>query len=195
LSPQGTSRARAGKESGSLFGVFQMQQVPNMKKGRSDKARFIDIWKFLIVLQIILLAGFVLHASSERSASQTSEQKDMKINSFDGVTIIVKDYEAQKKFYRDVLGLAVESEYSDAIFFKIGENKFSLFAKGHHKEGDASLEGASKGISHFEFGISSETNKLLTEKLTKAGFHAYRDVFKDADGNLFHFNLDGKINY
>lgn len=151
-------------------------------------------WKYLVIVQTILFAGFVLYACGERSASQTKE-KAMKINSFDGMTIIVKDYQAQKRFYKDVLGLPVESEYSDAIFFKIGDKKFSLFAKGHHKEGDASLEGASKGVSHFEFGVSTETSRLLTEKLTKAGFHAYRDVFKDADGNLFHFNLDGKIAY
>lgn len=153
------------------------------------------IWKYLFVVQSVLFAGFILYACVERPASLATEQKDMKINSFDGVTIIVKDYQAQKKFYKDVLGLPVESEYSDAIFFKIGDKKLSLFAKGHHKEGDESLEGASKGISHFEFGVSSETSKLFMEKLTKAGFHAYRDVFKDADGNLFHFNLNGKINY
>lgn len=153
------------------------------------------VWKYLLVLQSVFFAAFILYACGERPASRASEQKAMKVNSFDGVTIIVKDYEAQKKFYRDMLGLPVESEYSDAIFFKIGEKKLSLFAKGHHKEGDASLEGASKGVSHFEFGVSTESSKLFTEKLTKAGFHAYRDVFKDADGNLFHFNLDGKINY
>ncbi len=153
------------------------------------------IWKYMLIGQTILFAGFVLYACSERPIMQADAQKAMKIHSLDGVTIIVKDYEAQKKFYRDVLGLPVKSEYSDAIFFKIGDKKLSLFAKGHHKEGDASLEGAAKGISHFEFGVTTETSKLFTEKLTKAGFHAYRDVFKDADGNLFHFNLDGKVDY
>ena len=127
------------------------------------------------------------------SASETTAP--MKINSFDGITIIVKDIEAQKKFYKDVLGLEVESDYGDAVFFKIGNEKLGLFAKGHHKEGDESLEGAEKGISHFEFGVSSETSEQLSKKLKAAGFHAYRDVFKDADGNLFHFNLDGKVNY
>jgi catechol 2,3-dioxygenase-like lactoylglutathione lyase family enzyme len=160
------------------------------------KHTLFDGWKFLLIAQTILLAGFILYACGEKSSSQEiKERKEMKINSFDGVTIIVKDFEAQKKFYRDVLGLPVESEYSDAIFFKIGDKKLGLFAKGHHKEGDASLEGASKGISHFEFGVSGETSELLSEKLKKAGFHAYRDVFKDADGNLFHFNLDEKVNY
>ncbi len=154
-----------------------------------------NIWRYLLAAQTVLFAGFILYACGDRAASQKNEQNAMKINSFDGVTIIVKDYEAQKKFYKDVLGLEVESEYSDAIFFKIGERKLGLFAKGHHKEGDESLEGASKGISHFEFGVSGETAKQLDEKLKKAGFHAYRDNYKDADGNLFHFNLDAKVNY
>ena len=166
-----------------------------MTREEKIKTKLFDGWKYLLVVQTILFAGFIVYACGEKSASQTKEQKEMKINSFDGVTIIVKDYQAQKKFYKDVLGLKVESEYSDAIFFKVGDKKFSLFAKGHHQEGDASLEGASKGISHFEFGVSGETGELLSEKLKKAGFHAYRDVFKDADGNLFHFNLDGKVDY
>jgi catechol 2,3-dioxygenase-like lactoylglutathione lyase family enzyme len=162
----------------------------------NKKQMLFDSWKFLLILQAVLFAGFILYACGEKSSSQEiKEQTQMKINSFDGITIIVKDFEAQKKFYKDVLGLPVESEYADAIFFKIGDKKLGLFAKGHHKEGDASLEGASKGISHFEFGVSSETSELLSEKLKRAGFHAYRDVFKDADGNLFHFNLDGKVNY
>lgn len=154
-----------------------------------------SIWRHLCVVQTILFAGFILYACGAKSSSQASEQMAMKVNSFDGVTMIVKDYQAQKKFYKEVLGLPVESEYSDAIFFKIGERKLGLFAKGHHKEGDESLEGAQKGISHFEFGVSSETAKQMDEKLKKAGFHAYRDNYKDADGNLFHFNVDGKVNY
>lgn len=161
----------------------------------ANDIKVVNTWKYLLVAQTILFAGFILYACGERSASQVKENASMKINSFDGVTIIVKDYEAQKKFYKDTLGLEVESEYSDAIFFKIGERKLGLFAKGHHKEGDESLEGAAKGISHFEFGVSSETAKQLDEKLKKADFHAYRDNYKDADGNLFHFNLDGKVNY
>jgi catechol 2,3-dioxygenase-like lactoylglutathione lyase family enzyme len=160
-----------------------------MRKG------LLDGWKNLLLAQAVLLAGFILYAAGESFSPTDGGENKMKINSFDGVTIIVKDFEAQKKFYRDVLGLEVESEYPDAIFFKIGDKKLGLFARGHHKEGDESLEGASKGISHFEFGVTGDAARLLSEKLKKQGFHAYRDVFKDADGNLFHFNLDGKVNY
>lgn len=152
-------------------------------------------WKFLFIAQSILFAGFILAACMEKPVIQAEDMENMKINSFDGVTIIVKDLAAQKKFYKDVLGLEIESEYSDAVFFKIGDRKLGLFAKGHHREGDESLEGASKGISHFEFGVSAETAKLMDEKLKNAGFHAYRDNYKDADGNLFHFNIDGVVNY
>lgn len=154
-----------------------------------------NAWKFLFVAQTFLLVAFILYACGEKTSSQTNTPKNMKIDSFDGINLIVKDIAAQKKFYRDVLGLELESDYGDAVFFKIGDRKLGLFAKGHHKEGDASLEGAPKGVSHLEFGISTDANEHLTKKLTDAGFHAYRDVFKDADGNLFHFNLDKEVKY
>ena len=117
------------------------------------------------------------------------------IKSFDGVILIVKDIEKQKKFYKDVLGLKLESDYGDAVFFKIGDTKLGLFTKEHHKEGTESLEGAKKGISHMEFGISNKDMKKVEKKLKDNGFYAYRDVFKDADGNLFHFNIDDEVKY
>lgn len=166
-----------------------------MTASNEVKTGLFKTWSSLLIAQIILLAGFMLYACGENASLQTNAPKKMKINSFDGITLIVKDLKAQKRFYQDVLGLELESDYGDAAFFKIGDKKLGLFAKGHHKEGDESLEGASKGISHLEFGVSSETAEQLTKKLKAAGFHAYRDNFKDADGNLFHFNLDGKVNY
>lgn len=152
-------------------------------------------WKVLASAQMIVIVALIAHSCGENGPQHVNGQNTMRINSFDGITIIVKDLKAQKDFYKDVLGLEIESEYSDAVFFKIGDRKLGLFAKGHHKEGDESLEGASKGISHFEFGVSAESAKLFDEKLKKAGFHAYRDNYKDADGNLFHFNIDGTVNY
>lgn len=150
----------------------------------------------LLVFQTVVIGGLVLYScSSEKHSGHVAAETAVGIDSFDGVTIIVKNYQEQKKFYKDVLSLPVESEYSDAIFFKIGNRKLGLFVKGHHKEGDTSLEGASKGISHFEFGVSAATAKRLDEKLKSSGFHAYRDNYKDADGNLFHFNIDGLVRY
>lgn len=32
--------------------------------------------------------------------------------------------------------------------------------------------------------------KALDQRLKDAGFHAYKENFKDADGNLFHFNVE-----
>ena len=115
--------------------------------------------------------------------------------SFDGLTLIVKDLDAQKEFYRDVLGLEIESDYGSAVFFRLGDKKLGLFAKGHHHAGDQSLEGAQKGISHLEFGIRREQYEELRERLIEQGFHAERDNFRDADGNLFHFNYDGHIDW
>lgn len=113
---------------------------------------------------------------------------------FDGITIIVKNIEKQRDFYENILGLELLSDYGSAVFFKLGEGrKLGLFTLGHHSEGTASLEGASKGISHFEFGVSTEKSQEIEKRLREKGFHAYGDNYKDADGNLFHFNYDGKI--
>jgi hypothetical protein len=117
-----------------------------MKKGRSDKARFIHTWKFLIVLQIILFAGFVLQASSERSASQTSEQKNMKISSFDGVTIIVKDYEAQKKFYRGRSWATGGVGIFGRDLFQDQREQIQPFRKGHHKDDEGRIPCLPRGV-------------------------------------------------
>jgi len=109
------------------------------------------------------------------------------INAIHAVILIVKDLEAQKRFYRDVLGLAIAGDYGDAVFFDVGGQTLGLFAKSHHAEGTARLEGAAKGISHLEFSIDASKRAALEERLREAGFHAYRDNFCDADGNLFHF--------
>jgi catechol 2,3-dioxygenase-like lactoylglutathione lyase family enzyme len=107
----------------------------------------------------------------------------------DAVVLIAKDLQAQGRFYREVLGLPLTGDYGDALFFDCGSQKLALFAQSHHPEGTKRLEGASKGISHLEFRIASDDEPSLRRRLTEAGFHAYRDNFHDADGNLFHFNL------
>jgi catechol 2,3-dioxygenase-like lactoylglutathione lyase family enzyme len=107
----------------------------------------------------------------------------------DAVALIVTDLHAQRRFYQDVLGLPLTGDYGDALFFGCGEQKLALFARSHHPEGTKRLEGAGRGISHLEFPIAPGDEERLRERLTGAGFHAYRDNFCDADGNLFHFNL------
>ena len=117
------------------------------------------------------------------------------INSFDGIILIVKDIKKQKDFYEKILGLPLESDYGTAVFFKLGNKKIGLFSQEHHLEGLKSLEGAKKGISHVEFGVTSKDFKKISKLLTEKGFHAYGDTYKDADGNLFYINIDGDINY
>ena len=111
------------------------------------------------------------------------------IKGLDAVVLIVKDIEKQKNFYMTILGLELESDYGDAVFFKLGEQRLALFSRSHHKEGTDSLEGAQKGISHLEFRISRKDLETLDTRLKENGFHAYTDNYQDADGNLFHFNV------
>ena len=112
------------------------------------------------------------------------------IRGIDAVVLIVKDLEAQKRFYLDVLGLPLDADYGDAVFFTCGAQKIALFARGHHAEGDKRLEGAPKGISHLELRVDPASATALDKTLRAAGFHAYRDNYCDADGNLFHFNVE-----
>ena len=112
------------------------------------------------------------------------------IKALDAVILIVKDIEKQKRFYRDILGLAVLEDYGDCVFFRVGSQKLALFTRDHHPQGTARLEGASKGISHLEFRIARKDDAPLKRRLNDAGHHAYEENFEDADGNLFHFNSD-----
>ncbi len=104
-----------------------------------------------------------------------------------GVALIVRDFDRQLAFYKDTLGLPLQSSSSDAAFFDCGPQKLALFAPTHHPEGARRLEGAGKGLSHLEYAVVSDGESELRRRLDERGFHAYRDVYQDADQNLFHF--------
>jgi len=106
----------------------------------------------------------------------------------DAVILIADNFEAQCRFYRDVLGLQVESEYGDAMFFKVGKQTLGIFARTHHPEGTRHLGPASHGLSHLEFRLERADREQFLLRLKAGGAHAYGDNFADADGNLFHFN-------
>jgi catechol 2,3-dioxygenase-like lactoylglutathione lyase family enzyme len=109
-----------------------------------------------------------------------------------GLVLVVKDLDRQRAFYRDVLELPLRSEYGSAAFFETAGARLALFDRGHHPEAIERLEGAAKGISHLEFAIPSARYEELTDRLRRAGHHAYRENFEDADRNLFHFVPDGR---
>ena len=90
------------------------------------------------------------------------------------------------------MGFEIDADYGNEVFFKVGDQKFAIFAKGAHPEGDERLEGAKKGISHLEFRVKKKSLEKIGKKLKEKGFHAYSHNYEDADGNLFHFNVDNK---
>lgn len=112
-----------------------------------------------------------------------------RIQGLDAVILITPNFAAQCRFYAEVLGLEVVSQWDDGAFFRAGEQIIGIFAQGHHAEGDKRLDGADHGLSHLEFRVAQADFERFREHLTAAGHHAYRDNFQDADGNLFHFNL------
>ena len=111
------------------------------------------------------------------------------VRSLDAVILIANDFNKQRRFYKEVLGLEVIEEYSDAIFFAVGDQRLAIFAKSHHPEGTERLGKATHGISHLEFGIENKDVKEITEQLKSANAHVSGSDFEDADGNLFHFNF------
>ena len=112
------------------------------------------------------------------------------ITGLDAVVLIVEDFDAQRKFYRDVLGLTEKWVSDEYVFFEVGEQMLAIFKKGHHAEGDKRLGGASHGISHLEFRTAGSAKKSWDERLKAAKAHAYRDNYQDRDQTLFHFNFD-----
>jgi catechol 2,3-dioxygenase-like lactoylglutathione lyase family enzyme len=109
------------------------------------------------------------------------------VKALHAVVLVVRDLDAQRRFYTEMLGFKVDADYGDAVFLSCGSQKLALFAHGHHPQAEERLDGARHGISHFEFAIDGADEPAFVERLTTAGFHAYRDSFQDADGNLFHF--------
>lgn len=106
----------------------------------------------------------------------------------DAIILIVKDLGAQRRFYHEILGLEIEQDCEDAVFFRIGHQKLALFSKEHHPEATRRLNGADKGLSHLEFRVHKARLKALRERLRTAGSEVASGIFEDADGNLFHFN-------
>lgn len=117
-----------------------------------------------------------------------SEQECQGILGLDAVIIIASHFEEQCKFYHEVLGLELISRYSDAAFFKVGDQTLGIFAHSHHPEGTRRLGGSDHGLSHIEFRLDDSAKEYIISKLKSAGAHAYGQNFADADGNLFHFN-------
>jgi catechol-2,3-dioxygenase len=105
------------------------------------------------------------------------------------VILIADNFEGQCRFYGEVLGLELSARYSDAAFYKVGDQTLGIFARSHHPQGTERLGDANHGLSHLEFRINKASEQEFVDKLTKAGAHAYKDNFADADNNLFHFTF------
>lgn len=80
------------------------------------------------------------------------------------------------------------SNYSGAIFYRVGNQMLGIFDRNHHAEGTKRLGAARHGLSHLEFQLDPKDKETMFAKLKASGAHAYGDNFHDADGNLFHFN-------
>jgi catechol 2,3-dioxygenase-like lactoylglutathione lyase family enzyme len=102
------------------------------------------------------------------------------------VVLIVPDLDAARAFYEDTLGLEVDADYGDAVFFNVGAQKLALFGPDHHPEGNARLGGADHGVSHLEFVIPATARKAFEARLRASGAPQVGGCWQDPAGFLFH---------
>ena len=103
------------------------------------------------------------------------------------VVLIVPDLEASRAFYAETLGLELDADHGDAVFFRLGRQKLALFARDHHPEGDDRLGGADHGVSHLEFAVPPDRRQALENRLQDAGTARAGGCYEDPAGILFHF--------
>lgn len=104
------------------------------------------------------------------------------------VVLVAADFDGQRRFYGEVLGLEEAWGASDAVAFRVGTQLLTIFARTHDPASVRRLEGATHGLSHLEFAVHGHLGEELRARLASSRVPGtIGDNFVDADGNLFHF--------
>jgi methylmalonyl-CoA/ethylmalonyl-CoA epimerase len=109
------------------------------------------------------------------------------------IGIAVKDINASKKIFADVLGISpykeelVESEHVLTSFFQVGESKIELLQATHPDSAIARfLEKNKEGIHHIAFDVADIYSEI--ERLKSLGYEMIHQSPKDgADGKIIAF--------
>ncbi len=125
------------------------------------------------------------------------------IKGFSEIVLIVKDIPESKKFYKEIVGLTIESSDEDWVWFYVGgpEQKQRLaIHKGSllFEEKSPLPEGKRWGQVHFAFEVDRNNLEAALEKVRTAGIEVYGPVdfkwmkaksyyFYDPDGNLVEY--------
>jgi methylmalonyl-CoA/ethylmalonyl-CoA epimerase len=109
------------------------------------------------------------------------------------IGIAVKDINASKKIFADVLGISpykeelVESEHVLTSFFQVGESKIELLQATHPDSAIARfLKKNKEGIHHIAFDVADIYSEI--ERLKSLGYEMIHQSPKDgADGKIIAF--------
>lgn len=117
------------------------------------------------------------------------------MNVFCNTIVFVKDILKSKKFYRDVIGIKIETEYDTIVFF---ENHFTIHDAGNllqtifgDKPGDINFQGKNNIEIYFESDDIQESYRKVKESGTEIihgikqqpwGQNVFR--FFDPDGHI-----------
>ena len=118
-----------------------------------------------------------------------------KVTRVDHIGIAVKDLEAAKKFYEEVLGLksagdeVVEEQKVKVCFFPCGDSELELL-ESTSPDGPIAkhIERSGEGIQHVALRVDNIENALATlkeKKILGAAFDVFADEPLKADSKLF----------
>jgi predicted enzyme related to lactoylglutathione lyase len=118
--------------------------------------------------------------------STAAEQQHVTLNWPTWVGLVVDDLEAQRRYYRDVVGLKERRVDEGYVHFEVGSNMFELLAKS------SDIQTAHRG---FQIGFAVANIAAVRAELISRGIEPVGDIesfngmywcyFKDPEGNLY----------
>jgi len=124
----------------------------------------------------------------------------MKIRELGHVSLFVRDLEATRRFYRDVLGLTESGTGKDGriVFFSAGVHHHDLSCELARAEGPGPQPKGVPGLYHIAFDVGASEDDLTRARrhveahgLTPFGEYARGFCVRDPDGHEIELYIDG----
>ena len=123
----------------------------------------------------------------------------MKIRELGHVSLFVRDLDATRRFYRDVLGLAETGTGKDGriVFFSAGVHHHDISCELARAEGPAPQPKGLPGLYHIAFDVGATEEELAAARrhveshgLTPFGEYAAGFCVRDPDGHEIELYVD-----
>jgi catechol 2,3-dioxygenase-like lactoylglutathione lyase family enzyme len=102
--------------------------------------------------------------------------------------LYVDDLDAAERFYRDVLGLDVESRNANLfVFFRCGDGMLLLFEPGAARTGRTVPSHGADGPGHVCFAVPESELDAWQTRLATAGIEIEQEVTWPGGGRSFYF--------